>query len=82
MRRLFQSLRLLFAACVLTACTPARTGIIGLPSKKPKFNTHYRRNTNDIKNGTTNRERPNSSDYTVKNTFYTLLRFSYCCFLP
>jgi len=29
MRRLFQSLRLLFAACVLTACTPARTGIIG-----------------------------------------------------
>ena len=29
MRRFFQSLRLLLAACVLTACTPARTGVIG-----------------------------------------------------
>ena len=29
MRHLFQSLRLLLAACLLTACTPARTGIIG-----------------------------------------------------
>lgn len=29
MRRLFQSLRLLLAACLLTACTPARTGVIG-----------------------------------------------------
>lgn len=29
MRRFFQSLRFLLAACILTACTPARTGVIG-----------------------------------------------------
>lgn len=29
MRRFFQSFRLLLAACLLTACTPARTGVIG-----------------------------------------------------
>ncbi|SBV94946.1 exported hypothetical protein [uncultured delta proteobacterium] len=29
MRRFFHSLRLLLAACILTACTPARTGVIG-----------------------------------------------------
>lgn len=29
MRRLFQNFRLLLAACLITACTPARTGVIG-----------------------------------------------------
>ncbi|CAK7062761.1 MAG: hypothetical protein DELT_01494 [Desulfovibrio sp.] len=29
MHRIFKNIRLLLAACVLTACTPARTGVIG-----------------------------------------------------
>ena len=29
MHRIFKNIRLLFAACLLTACTPARTGVIG-----------------------------------------------------